>query len=216
MRKMKNRISAIVVLVIVVVLAAIGIYTRNQTTNHNAATSSSSIKTSGSVAKKKETAKTKAPEPTLIVYYSNSGTTQGAAENIQKKTGADIVEMQITPAYPSDYSTLTQVAKKQINDNARPKITNLPDLTKYRTILLGFPTWYHRPPMFINTFFEQANVKGKTIIPFTTSASSPMSESTPFLEKMAQGTGAALKEGFRANDDQATTRYLEQAGLLKN
>lgn len=199
---MKKKIGTITVLLIVAVLSAIGLYTRNQySTSRTAQTQT---------IESRRNVKTK----TLILYYSNSGTTETAAKEIQHETGADLVAMQLSPEYPKDYEPLTQVAKKQIEDNTRPKITNLPNLADYHTILLGFPTWYHQPPMFINTFFEQASIKGKTIIPFTTSMSSPMSENTPFLEKMAQGTGAVLKDGFRANDEKTVHNYLRQAGLL--
>ncbi|WP_099973909.1 flavodoxin [Lactobacillus terrae] len=123
----------------------------------------------------------------LIFYYSNSGTTETAAKEIQKRTGADLIKMNISPDYPSNYEELTKVSRKQIDDNSRPKITNNIDMSKYSTIYLGFPTWYHQPPMFINSFFEQYNLNGKTVIPFTTSMSSPIDVSTPFLKKMVQG-----------------------------
>lgn len=151
----------------------------------------------------------------VILYYSNSGTTKTAAKEIQKQTGVDLVEMKFNPTYPTDYNKLGAFAQHQIDTNARPKITNLPDLTKYDTILLGFPTWFHRPPMFINSFFETAKLTGKTVVPFTTSASSEISESTPYLKKMAKGTGVTLQTGFRANETSAITAYLKKHQLSK-
>lgn len=152
---------------------------------------------------------------TLTVYYSNSGTTATAANRIHQLIGGDLLEFKLSPRYPDDYQTLTQVSKQQIDQNIHPEITNMPPLKKYQTILLGFPTWYHQPPMFINTFFAQADLTGKTVIPFTTSMSSSMSESTPLLEKMATETGVTLEKGFRANDGHVTKEYLRKANLLK-
>lgn len=212
---MKKRIGTIIVLLVVAVIAAVGFYTRTHSNTELASSPVVKTRTKTSRSESKRKTPPASNTKTLVLYYSNSGTTETAAKEIQKEIGGDLVAMQISPAYPTDYGTLTQVAKKQIDDNARPKITNLPNLTNYDTILLGFPTWYHRPPMFINTFFEQATIKGKTIIPFTTSASSPISESTPFLKKMAQGTGAELKDGFRANDRSVIQSNLQKAGLLK-
>lgn len=151
----------------------------------------------------------------LTIYYSNSGTTAKAAKQIHRLVGGDLIEFKLSPSYPNDYQTLTKVSKQQIDQDIHPTITNLPSLKQYHTILLGFPTWYHQPPMFINTFFEQADLKGKTIIPFTTSMSSPMSENTPFLKKMATGTGARLETGFRANDERVMKAYLQKENLLK-
>lgn len=151
----------------------------------------------------------------LVLYYSNSGTTRSAAKKIHKQVGGDIVEMSFNVRYPSDYSALTKMAKNEIDNNIQPRITNLPKLSHYQTILIGFPTWYHRPPMFINTFFASGQLKGKTVIPFTTSAESPISESTPYLKKMATGTGARLQTGFRANDAETVSQYLKNAGLVK-
>lgn len=34
-----------------------------------------------------------------------------------------------------------------------------------------FPTWWHQPPRIIHIFFRDYDVKGKVIVPFTTSMS---------------------------------------------
>ncbi|MFC0380298.1 flavodoxin [Levilactobacillus acidifarinae] len=151
----------------------------------------------------------------LIVYYSNSGTTATAAKQIQQKTGANMVKLRVSPNYPSDYDQLTVVAKRQIDRNIHPKILNKLNVKKYQTIFLGFPTWYHRPPMFINSFFETYRLKGKTIVPFTTSMSSPMATNRPYLKKMSAHKGLTLQNGFRANDEQSITNYLKQHHLTK-
>ena len=54
--------------------------------------------------------------------------------------------------------------------DARPEFKNAEaiDLSKYDTILLGYPIWWGDVPMIINTFLEKYNFSGKTIIPFNT------------------------------------------------
>lgn len=151
----------------------------------------------------------------LILYYSNSGTTAKAAKHIQTKTNGKLVELAINPAYPTEYSLVTEISKQQIDSDSHPQITNLPDLTDEETIFIGFPIWYQRPPMFINTFFEQGSLKGKTIIPFATSMSTPMSANTTFLEEMAENSGATLQAGFLANSNETIDHYLKDHGLLK-
>lgn len=193
---MKRLLMGFVVLVLLVLSGFGG---KQATTTKQAASSSRQAKSS----------------KVLVLYYSNSGTTKAAAEKIHKQVGGDIVKMTFNVKYPGDYTALTKVAKNQIDKNIQPKITNLPNLSKYQTILIGFPTWYHRPPMFINTFFASGQLKNKTVIPFTTSMESPISESTPYLKKMATGTSATLQTGFRANNSATVTRYLKKAGLVK-
>ncbi|WP_054676912.1 flavodoxin [Lacticaseibacillus sharpeae] len=148
----------------------------------------------------------------LLLKFRHNGY---GSNQIHQLVGGDLLEFKLAPSYPDDYQTLTQVSKEQIDQDVHPAITNLPSLKKYQTILLGFPTWYHQPPMFINTFFEQEDLKGQTVIPFTTSMSSSISESTPFLTKMAAGTDVILEKGFRANDERVTKKYLQKANLLK-
>ncbi|WP_261809663.1 flavodoxin [Levilactobacillus humaensis] len=150
----------------------------------------------------------------LILYYSNSGNTKRAAETLQAQTGADMQALTFSPAYPKTYLRLGMVTQRQLKKNSRPKITNDLDLKPYQIIYLGFPTWFHRPPMFVNTFFETADIQGKVIVPFTTSASSQISESTPFLNEMAKTTGADVQTGFAANDLREITNYLKTHQLI--
>jgi len=206
---MKRGLLLTIIAVLLIVFGG-GYYMFN---HNNKQTNQTTAKTSSSTVQATSTSQNN--QKTLILYYSNSGTTKTAAEEIQKQTGADIVEMKFNPTYPTDYNKLGAFAKKQLDNKTHPKITNLPDLSKYDTILLGFPTWFHQPPMFINTFFETANLKGKTVVPFTTSASSSISESTPYLKQMAKGTGVTLQTGFRANETSQITSYLKQHNLVQ-
>lgn len=56
------------------------------------------------------------------------------------------------------------------------------------TLFLGFPIWWGEAPRIINTFLESYDFSGKTIVPFCTSASSPMGSSATKLQDL---TGAA-------------------------
>ena len=89
---------------------------------------------------------------------------------IAEQTGADLFE--VLPAddhYPMTYDALTDVAKQEQNDNARPAYSGeLPDLSKYRTIFIGAPVWWGDWPMIMYTVFENNDFSGKTLIPFST------------------------------------------------
>ena len=86
----------------------------------------------------------------LVVYFSltgeqytvgtiDKGNTAIVAEMIAKETGADLFEvLPVDDHYSMTYDELTDVAKKEQNDNARPKYAgDVPDLSAYDTIYIG-------------------------------------------------------------------------------
>ena len=126
----------------------------------------------------------------LVVYFSRTGeqytvgvidkgNTSIVAEMISEETGADLFE--VIPEedhYPMTYSELTDVAKQEQNDNARPAYAGeVPDLSQYSTIFIGAPVWWGDWPMIMYTFFENnaEGLSGKTLIPFSTHEGSGLS-----------------------------------------
>lgn len=154
----------------------------------------------------------------LIIYFSMSGTTKGAAEQIQRDTGADIVRLQRATPYPKGYDNYARVADRERKRNIHPAIKhNIPDLSRYDTILIGFPTWWQRPPMVIHSLFDTYDFQGKTIIPFTTSMSTPMKASMPTMRRLAKADGATIRPGFRYDYNNAQLRrFVQRNGLLQN
>ncbi len=90
----------------------------------------------------------------LVIYFSRTGeqytvgvidkgNTAIVAEMIAEQTGADMFE--VLPAddrYPMTYNELTDVAKQEQNQKARPEYTGeLPDLSGYDTVFIGAPVW---------------------------------------------------------------------------
>lgn len=155
---------------------------------------------------------------TLIIYFSMSGTTKNAAEQIQRYTGADIVRLQRAKPYPKGYDNYARVADRERKRNIHPAIKhNIPNLDRYDTVLIGFPTWWQQPPMVIHSLFDTYNFQGKTIIPFTTSMSTPMKNSMPTMRQLARNDGATIKQGFRYDDNNAALRrFLQRNNLLQN
>ena len=56
---------------------------------------------------------------TLIVYFSESGNTQGMANIIHELIGADIVEIEMQHPYSDNYSALLDEAERDLIANAR-------------------------------------------------------------------------------------------------
>ena len=93
-------------------------------------------------------------ENILVLYFSRTGeqynvgkiekgNTAIVAELIAEQTGADSFEILPKKDYPYTYQELTDIAKKELNDQARPAYAGeVPDLTNYRTIFIGAPVWW--------------------------------------------------------------------------
>lgn len=96
----------------------------------------------------------------LVIYFSRTGeqdtvgvidkgNTAIVAEMIAEETGADLFEVLAEEDYyPYTYNELTDVAKKEQNEKARPAYQGmLPDLGAYSTIFIGAPVWCYDSPI---------------------------------------------------------------------
>lgn len=123
----------------------------------------------------------------LVAYFSASGVTAKAARTLAGAVGADLSE--IKPAQPYTAADLDWTNKKsrssvEMNDiNSRPEIAEkMSNMADYDTIFVGFPIWWYVAPTIINTFLEQYDLSGKTIIPFATSGGSGMGRTNERLQ----------------------------------
>lgn len=81
-------------------------------------------------------------------------------------------------------------------------------------MFIGYPIWWGIAAWPVNSFVENNDFTGKTVIPFCTSASSGLGESGELLEEMA-GTGDWQEgERFRSGADEADVQeWVEGLGL---
>ena len=142
----------------------------------------------------------------LVAYFSCTNNTKGRAQTLQSRLGADIY--QITPAVPYtnadlNYNNNSSRANKEQNDSTcRPQISgSVNNISQYDVIYIGYPIWWGEAPKIIYTFLESYDLSGKTLIPFCTSASSPMGSSGSNLH--ASAPNSVWKDGCRvySNDD---------------
>ena len=135
----------------------------------------------------------------IVVYFSRTGHTEPLAEYIKDELNADLYEIEAKIPYTDDdikYYTDCRADREQNDPSARPEIAGeLPDLSKYDTVFLGYPIWHGQAPKIIYTFLENVDVSGKTVIPFCTSASSPVGSSAENLHLLAPD--AIWKDGTR-------------------
>ena len=113
------------------------------------------------------------------------GNTKIVAQVIAEQTGGDLFRIDTVVDYPVDYHETTDVAKKELNENARPALTDhVSDMDSYDVVFLGFPNWWGTMPMAVFTFLEEYDFASKTIIPFCTHEGSGMGQSENDIKKL--------------------------------
>jgi len=142
---------------------------------------------------------------TLVAYFSASGVTARVAQNLATAAGADLFEIKPEQPYTSadlDWRDKQSRSTLEMNDKAsRPAVASKVDnMAQYDTIYVGFPIWWYTAPRIINTFLEQYDLTGKTIIPFATSGGSGLGKSGDEL-KAASAPAANWLPGRLLNGD---------------
>ena len=136
----------------------------------------------------------RADENTGGVGYIEKGNTKILAEMIAERTHGDIFEIKTVKPYPKEYRPATEAAKQEKEEHARPEIVGeLPDLSKYDVVFLGYPIWWSDMPMPVYTFLDRENFAGKTILPFCTHEGSGLSGTD---RTIADTTKTEVKDGF--------------------
>ncbi len=138
-----------------------------------------------------------AANDTIVVYFSregeqynvgviDKGNTAIIADMIAQEKNADM--FRLYPAvdnYPATYKELTDYAKKEQAENARPELLGTIDnWDDYDTVYLGYPIWWGDMPMIVYSFIESYDMSGKTVIPFCTHEGSGMSGTDGKLKQM--------------------------------
>lgn len=139
---------------------------------------------------------------TLVVYYCATGNTEEAANLIAQETNGDLFELEPVEPYSdgdlnwSDENS--RVVYEHDHEDARNVelvSTTVENWDEYDRVFIGYPLWWQIAAWPVNSFVENNDFTGKTVIPFCTSSSDGIGESGQLLADMA-GTGNWL-EGRR-------------------
>ncbi len=151
----------------------------------------------------------------LVAYFSASGVTKRAAEEIAAETGADLYE--IVPAQPYtradlDWTDRSSRSTLEMKDpGCRPEIAEEADVSGYDVVFVGFPVWWYVEPRIVDTFLESRDFSGKILIPFATSGGSGISGAEKSMK--AHCPNAVWKRGKLVNDGAAVWAKSALAGL---
>lgn len=166
MKPLKTNIILTLIFIFVLLLNSCGNTTNDNNDNNNSNYENSTI---------------------LVAYFSATGHTKKLAEEVSNHFNATLYEIEPKEKYTTadfDYSnSSSRSSMENSNDDARPEIkTNVSNIEKYDTIILAYPIWWGKAPKIVYTFLESYDFSNKTIVPFCTSASSPLGSSASILK----------------------------------
>lgn len=85
------------------------------------------------------------------------------ASKIARETGADILEITLKTPYPANYrKTLSRANRERIQNDPPELAMQLPDLSQYYTIYLGYQTWAMNLSQPMKAFLLQYGGKNNT------------------------------------------------------
>ncbi|MFX3617318.1 MAG: flavodoxin [Sporolactobacillus sp.] len=155
----------------------------------------------------------------LIAYFSHTGNTREIAQQIHNKVGGDLFQIKTVKPYAKDYDVTVDRAKKEQDENARPKLTaKVKNMKDYDVVFLGYPDWWGTMPMAVFTFLGQYNFSGKTIIPFVTHEGSEFGRSLSDIRKTAPKAKLARGIAVRGSEVQSAqgdvSKWLRKLGMI--
>ncbi|MCR1946418.1 hypothetical protein NSA25_00980 [Erysipelatoclostridium ramosum] len=123
------------------------------------------------------------------------GNTQYIANLIGEKTNSEVYRLEPVDTYPTNHDDLLERAADEMDNDERPEIKDPMDISSYDVIFIGYPIWNADLPPIINTFLENNNFDGKTIIPFCTHGGSDIA-GTPSTIQNKLPDAKVIANGF--------------------
>jgi flavodoxin len=151
----------------------------------------------------------------IIIYFSRSGNTENLAKIVQSQTNADILELTISNPYPEDYKKSVDRANQERDNEEYPKIiTDIPDLSQYDHVYLGYQTWAMTLSNPISSFLINYGelLDGKEIYPFSSNAGYGEGNSIERIQELLPNS--TIKESFSIQDEEVISSQDEIAEWL--
>lgn len=146
------------------------------------------------------------------------GNTEYVAGRIAAFTGCDLFQIETKEKYPENYTAMTEVAMQELQAEMRPElVSSVADMSRYDTIILGYPNWWGTMPMCVFTFLESYDFTGKTILPFCTHEGSGLGHSMEDMRRLCPGVevkdGLAIRGSSVASSDKLIEEWLKRNGI---
>lgn len=153
----------------------------------------------------------------IVIYFSRSGSTELLASKVQAISNADVLELTVLEPYSSNYGETVERANEEREvDNAPVLNVDVPDLSQYQTVYLGYPIWGMTLAEPMASFLEEYGdeLAGKTIAPFSTNGGYGLGSSVDRIASILseQGVDANITDAYEIEGnkvDQADASLLD-------
>jgi len=150
----------------------------------------------------------------LVAYFSYSGNTREIADQIHKRVGGDIFEIQSVKPYPDDYDAVVQQARQELKAGEKPALkTKVENIKPYDLVFIGYPNWCGTIPAPVMAFLSQYDFSGKTIAPFCTHEGSGLGRSAADISKLCPQS--TLLEGIAIRGSDVKTAQNKVSDWLQ-
>ena len=129
----------------------------------------------------------------LVVYFSQTGTTEGVAKIIARETDADLIKLEVKNEYTRDdlnwNDKNSRVNREHDNPNNRSvelKNAVISNFASYDTVYIGYPIWWREASWVLDDFVKKNDFTEKTVISFGTSMSTGDGTSGDRLKKLTK------------------------------
>lgn len=159
-------------------------------------------------------------QKTLVLYYSETGTTKTVAQELQKQLGADIESIEAEEPYTGIFQETIQRGQREMQSGNWPALKPFKKkIQQYDIIFLGYPIWFGTYANPIATLVRNNDFAGKTIVPFCTFGSGGLNTSSDALKKALPK--AKIQKGYGVRTARITSaskeldRFLKENGYKK-
>ena len=132
---------------------------------------------------------------TLIIYYSQGGTTELVAKTLAKNLRASMVrihDLKNRDGFKNKIFASINAFRESKTDIVPARV----DITQFDTIIFGTPTWAGNPTPAILTIIDRCNLTGKDVMLFATMDSNRGDTNIERLEEKVKMRGGRVIESF--------------------
>lgn len=143
------------------------------------------------------------------------GNSQLLATMIQNAAGGEVYAIQTEKKYPSGYGDTVSVARDEIDSDEKVVLSGeLPDFSRYDTVILVYPVWWGTIPNAVRSFLQSGDLSGVTIYPLATHGGSGVGTSVEDIKKVCKAN--VSDKALEVFDDDVTEAAGAVAEWLKS
>ena len=133
----------------------------------------------------------------VVVYFSQTGSTKKLAQVFKEARNADEFELQLVKPLPSTYDSTIAEVRAERESKQWPALVNAKlDVDKYDTVFLGYPIMFGTFTTPIYTFLEANDLSGKVVVPFCTYGSGGRKASASELKTLEPNANVTIAYGI--------------------